>query len=416
MEMGRNKDYSGYEAYQYLEPGTDYKVFRLRKAVIDEWSYKVPLSKAEEQRFEEVMEKNIVISLHEHPVLYPEDISQTDELTREGRQFMAYEALSMSGLDCVFDNLMDGTLNIYTKHGWDWMGTVHDLGMRLCDIAHQDFVIHCKKVEDIIEAHDAGRLAWVAALESSSCIGNEVDRIDILYGLGLRAMGVCYNESNMLGTGLSEPKDGGLTDFGYDAVVRMNKLGMLIDVSHASEKTVLDTIEESKKPIVISHCGTRTLTSSIRMLPDNALQALAEKGGVLGVEMAGAMVRTEKNPVASLEAYMEHVEYCIDLMGIDHVGCGPDTLYGDHIGWYRSSAAKAIINGSGHVERKGVSGEQVLGISTDLRALPEYVKGMENPTECVQNVARWMVKDGYSDREVAKVVGGNAVQLLRQVW
>jgi membrane dipeptidase len=386
--MGRNKKYSGYTAYQYLDPGKDYREFKLRKAVIDEWWEPVPLSKTEEERFEEIMEKNIVIDLHAHADLAPEDLSQGEYYDREGRRFLAHEALAMSGLDCVFDNMMDGGNNIYTKHGWDWNGTIHDLGMKLADIAHQDFVIHCKRVEDITKAHEEGKIAWVGVLESASSIENEVDRLDIIHGLGVRSIGVNYSESNMLGSGLKERGDGGLTDFGYDAVVRMNKLGILIDVSHTSDKTALDTIELSGKPIIVSHSGVRTLTPTTRMFPDDV-------------------------------SYMEHIEYCIDLIGIDYVGCGPDTMYSDHVGLYLHSLTSHPKEGRGHYTRPGTGGEnRFLGIDMSLDQLKElkYVRGMENPTECLQNVARWMVKHGYSDAEIAKIIGGNAMRLLKEVW
>lgn len=377
--MGRNKKYSGYKAYQYLEPGKDYVKIKFRDEIVKEWSYTLPLSKTEEERFEDIMEKSVIVDLHEHPVAYPQDIFA--DRRNEGRQFMAYEALSKSGLDCIFDNMMDGSSDITSKNAWKWTDVIHDLGMRLCDIAHQDFVIHCKTVDDIMLAHKAGKLAWVAVLESLSCIENEVDRIDILFGLGVRSAGVTYSESNMLGSGLRERNDGGLTDLGYDAIVRMNKVGMLIDVSHSSDKTAMDTIESSKKPIIISHCGSRTLTPSKRMKPDGVLKALAEREGLLGVEMAGAVVKTKKNPVSNLEAYMEQVEYCIKLLGIDHVGCGPDTLYGDHIGLYRSMAAKNKTGGFGRYSRDAEPGDKVLGMDMDVSTLPDYVEGMENPTE-----------------------------------
>ena len=412
--MGRNKKYSGYKAYQYLEPGKDYVQIKFRDEIVKEWSYTLPLSKTEEERFEDIMEKSVIVDLHEHPVAYPQDIFA--DRRNEGRQFMAYEALSKSGLDCIFDNMMDGSSDITSKNAWKWTDVIHDLGMRLCDIAHQDFVIHCKTVDDIMLAHKAGKLAWVAVLESLSCIENEVDRIDILFGLGVRSAGVTYSESNVLGSGLRERNDGGLTDLGYDAIVRMNKVGMLIDVSHSSDKTAMDTIESSNKPIIISHCGSRTLTPSKRMKPDGVLKALAEREGLLGVEMAGAVVKTKKNPVSNLEAYMEQVEYCIKLLGIDHVGCGPDTLYGDHIGLYRSMAAKNKTGGFGRYSRDAKPGDKVLGMDMDVSTLPDYVKGMENPTEGLQNVVRWMIKHGYSDGEIKKVVGENALQLLRKVW
>lgn len=413
--MGGNKKYSGYTAYQYLEPGRDYKEFKLREAIIKEWTYAVPLSDSEADRAKEIIEKNLLIDLHEHPVLFPEEMAQTYDLSREGREFMAYEALSLSGLDAVFDNMLDGFSTVTSKMGWKWSDTIHDLGMRLCDIAHQDFVIHCRRADDIISAFGTGRLAWIASLESSSCIENEVDRIDVLYGIGIRSMGLAYSESNMLGVGLKEPLDGGLSDFGYDAVVRMNKVGMLIDVSHCSSQTCLDAIASSKKPILISHCGARTLTPIKRMLPDEVLQALAERDGVLGIEAAPNLTATKKHPVHSIESYMEHIEYCIELMGIDHVGCGPDTMYGDHVGLYRVGAGRDKNEGLGHYSRK--DGEtRFLGIDMNFETMPKYVKGMENPTESLRNVVRWMVKNSYSDQEIAKISGANALRLLRKAW
>ncbi|MHA2376761.1 MAG: membrane dipeptidase, partial [Candidatus Thorarchaeota archaeon] len=198
--MGRNKKYSGYKAYEYLKAGTDYKAFKLREPIKKDWAYEVPLSKDEEDRVEDIIEKNIIVDLHEHPVLYPDDPRESLAVNQEGRDFMAYEAMSISGVDAVFDNMMNGSAIMTSKHGWKWTDIIHDFGQRLCDIAHQDFVIHCKTVNDITTAFESGKLAWVPVLESSSMIENEVDRIDILFGLGIRQMGLAYSETNMLGT------------------------------------------------------------------------------------------------------------------------------------------------------------------------------------------------------------------------
>jgi len=417
--MGRNKKYGGYKAYQYLEPGRDYREFKLRDAIVKDWWEPVPLSKAEEERFEDVMSKSVVMDLHAHPDISPLDPNQNRDFDREGRNFLAYEALAMSGLDCVFDNMMDGSSFINTKNGWDWMSTVHDLGMRLCDIGHQDFLVHCRRADDIEHAQRSGKLAWVAVIESASCIENEVDRLDVLYGLGVRSMGVNYSESNMLGSGLKEHLDGGLTDFGYDALVRMNKLGLLVDVSHTSDRTAAEVIELSSDPIIISHAGARSLTPTTRMFPDEVIQALGERGGVMAIEAAPNLTATEKHPFHSIESYMEHVEYCIDLIGIDHVGCGPDTNYGDHVGLYLTNLESSGKLGLGHYSRPGKGGEKkYLGIDMNVGQLKElkYVRGMENPSECLQNVCRWMIKHGYSDDEIAKVVGGNGLKLVKKVW
>src|SRR4030042_3305134 len=101
--MGNKKKYIGYKAFQYLEPGKDFQVFKLDKELNRVPPYFVPLSKNEEERYESFLEKNLIISMHEHPVIWPEDMGEAMELQHMGRDFTAYEALSVSGLDCVFD-------------------------------------------------------------------------------------------------------------------------------------------------------------------------------------------------------------------------------------------------------------------------------------------------------------------------
>lgn len=407
--MGGKKKYNGYKAYSYLEPGFDYKEFKLAVHPRLE-PYYVPLSKNEEERYQELVEKSILVDLHEHPVLWPENMEELPELHRLGRQFTAYEALSKSKLDCVFENMMDGMTYITSYSGWKWMDVIHDLGIRLSDIAHQDTVVHCRTVKDIKDEKDQGKVAMVFCLESATPIENELDRIDVLYGLGIRSMGICYSESNMLGGGMGESfKESGLTDFGYDAVKRMNKLGLLVDVGHTNDKTAIETIEASDYPIYDSHSGPGAIAQG-HIKGDEVLLTLAEHDGVLGVGGAGQGLRTEKHPVGSIESYMECVEYCIDLMGIDHVGCGPDTLYGAHQDLYKVWFPRR----RGHYRREGRKTLVPYPVPEDMPD-PGYVKGLENPNEYV-NIMRWMIKHGYSDEDIQKIVGGNALKLLEKVW
>jgi membrane dipeptidase len=408
--MGRKKRYSGYKAYQYLRSSVDYREFKLCKELNRVPAYFVPLSKSEEERFEEFVKKNILISLHEHPVLFPEDMSQAMEFQHMGRDFLAYEALSVSGLDCIFDNLMDGTAYITSYMGWKWTDVIHDIGIRLSDIYHQDIVVPCFRASDIKDAHENGKIALALCLESATPIENELDRIDVLYGLGVRSMGICYSESNMLGGGMGETnKTAGLTDFGYDAVKRMDRLGMLVDIGHTNDQTALDTIEASDKPVYNSHSGPASIAEG-HTTGDEVLHALAEKDGMIGVGGAGTGLSTEKNPLGSIESYMECVEYCIELMSINHVGCGPDTLYGEHQGLYKYWDSRAL----GHHVRPGRRPEVRRPLPPGVED-PGYVKGLENPNEFV-NIIRWMIKHGYSDAEISKIVGLNALRMLERVW
>jgi membrane dipeptidase len=409
MDMGGKKKYDDYKAFDYLEAGFDYKVFDLVKHPRIE-PYYVPLDKTEEERFQGLVERSTLIDLHEHPVLWPEDMRDVPELHGLGRHFTAYKALSTSHLDCVFDNLMDGMSYVTSFSGWKWNDMIHDIGIRLSDIAHQNLITHCRTVQDIKDAKENGKIALVLALESATPIENELDRIDVLYGLGVRSMGICYSESNMLGGGMGEAyKDSGLTDFGYDAVKRMNKLGLLIDVGHTNDRTAIEAVEASSYPIYNSHSGPAAIAIG-HTNGDEMLQAMAEKGGVLGVGGAGQGLRTEKYPIGSIESYMECVEYCIDLMGIDHVGCGPDTLYGAHQELYKVWFPRK----KGHYTREGRAQGRSWSVPEGV-VDPGYVKGLENPSEYV-NIMRWMIKHGYGDGEIQKVIGSNAMNLLESVW
>jgi len=408
--MGRNKKYSGYKAYDYLESGFDYKEFKLTVGPGRVEPYYVPLSKTEEERFEELAEKSTIISLHEHAIHFPDDMAESMDYMRYGREFTAYEALSKSGLDCVFDHLMNGMTFITSYSGWKWNDVIHDIGMKLCDINHQDMIIPCLSIQDIKDSQSNGKIAHVFCLESATPIENEIDRIDVLYGLGVRSMGICYSESNMLGGGMGDAyKDYGLSNFGYNCIKRMNKVGMLIDVGHTNDKTAIETVEASDMPIYDSHSGPGAIARG-HTKGDEVLHALAEKDGLMGIGGAGTGLKTAKNPVGSIESYMECVEYCIDLMGIDHVGCGPDSLYGDHPGLYKYWFSRRF----GNHRRAGQTRPEPFPIPEGAENLG-YVKGLENPNEFI-NIVRWMIKHGYSDNEIQKIVGKNILKILEKVW
>ena len=408
--------YRGYRSFSYLEAGRDYRAFGLAREVDRVPPALVPLDEAGEARAHRLATAHPMISLHEHVGVFPERIDETPDYVRAGRMATAFEGLAHSQWDAVVDNLLDGICMIHSSRGWKWTEVLHDLGMRLCDLAHQDFVVHATSVADIQAAKREGRVAWIASMEGAAMIENELDRIDLLYGFGVRALGIAYSEANALGSGLKEPRDGGLTVFGRRAVERMNKVGMLIDCSHCGDQTTLDTIEWSETPIVLSHIGARALWDSNRLAPDEVLTACAAKGGVIGIEAAPHTTISTERPRHSLESFMEHFEYVRSLVGIDHVGFGPDTLYGDHVGLHRTYSANLSIHESRKRSAAPVGGEGGAE-KRPAEAIPvEYVEGLENPTEGSHNILRWLVRAGYSDEDIAKVMGGNAIRLLNECW
>src|SRR4051812_21118877 len=399
--MSRKKNYNGYRSFQYLEEGVDYQPFKLAREVERVQSSRVQVSAEEEERVQRLMNDNLVISLHDHAFVVPDDPDQIWEYRRAGRDWTGYEGLSVSGIDAIFDNLMDGTACITSKAGWKWDDIIWDLGMRLSDIAHQDMVIRAETLQDILRAKQNGQIAFIPSLEAATPIENELDRLDILYGLGIRSSGIAYSEANTLGCGLREQHDGGLTEFGRAAVARMNKLGIAIDISHSGDQTSLDTIEVSDRPIFITHAGARALWPTKRMKPDEVLKKCAEKGGVIGIEAAPHTTLTRENVRHSIESFMQHFEYCVQLLGIDHVAFGPDTLFGDHVALHHAFARQLSI-ASAH---GSVSFQEV-----------EFVDGIENPAEEFPNIVRWLVKHNYSDADIASVLGGNIMRVLGEVW
>ncbi len=222
----------------------------------------------------------------------------------------------------------------------------------------------------------------------------------LLYGLGIRQIGIAYSDANALGSGLSETTDGGLTAFGRRAVARMNQLGLAIDVSHSSDRTALDVCEHSDKPVFITHAGARAVWDTPRMKPDEVLVAVARTGGVIGMSAAPHTTLSDAHPRHSIESVMDHFRYCVELAGIDHVAFGPDTLYGDHVQLHKIFAHLLSL-----AALRGPDFEPV-----------GYVDGLENPTENFPNICSWLVSHGFDDASIRAVIGGNVYRTLQSVW
>lgn len=398
--MKIKNSYSGYHSFDYLDPISDFKRFELVPELGRVPSARVKISKNEEDTVNELCEKFTMISMHDHPFILPRELNEVYEYIKRNHIFTGYDGLAKSGLSGVFDGLLNSFNLINSNSPWRWDSVIDELGMKLCDIEHQDFAIKASRVADIYKAKKQNQIAIIPHLEGAGMIENDLDRVDILYGLGIRCIGLVYSESNYLGSGFKEKKDGGLTDFGYKAVERFNKVGMTIDLAHVGDETSLEALSASKKPCLITHAGCRSLWETKRMKPDNVLTSLAEKGGVLGIEAAPHTTLSEPHPKHSIDSVMDHFVKAVEIMGIDHVGFGPDTMFGDHVGMHHLFSRELGINGSLSAKR--------------YDEVP-FVNGLENPSEFV-NIVRWLVKNGYSSNEIEKVTGKNVLRVLAQTW
>jgi membrane dipeptidase len=392
---------SPYTAYSYLNGDAGFRRFELAP----EFGRVAPytggrLTPEQDQRAQTLLRDSLVISLHDHPVRFPSRMEETPDYNRTGRQHAAYAGLAASGMTIVFDNMMDGTACVTGHAPWRWDDIITDLGMRQADLAHQSDVMMVRTVADIDHAYREGRVGLVFGLEAATPIENELDRLDVLYGLGIRQIGIAYSDANALGSGLNEARDGGLTAFGARAVRRMNQLGLAIDLSHSSDRTALDVCERSDQPVFLTHAGARALWDTPRMKPDEVLRAVAATGGVIGMSAAPHTTLSGAHPRHSIESVMDHFRYCADLVGIDHVAFGPDTLYGDHV---QLHTVFADLLGLG--ARRGPAFDPV-----------PYVDGLENPTENFMNICAWLVANGFDDAAVRAVIGGNVYRALQSIW
>ncbi len=236
------------------------------------------------------------------------------------------------------------------------------------------------------------------ALEDLTSVGEDLAGVEVLYGLGVRSAGLTYNAANALGCGLAVVDDTGLTSRGRAAVRLMNAIGMVVDLGHVGDRTSIEAAEHSTRPVVISHAGARSVWASARMKPDDVLRAMAATGGVIGVEAAPNSTRVSGQAEHNLDAVMRHVEYCAELVGVRHVALGPDTMFGDHVGLYAATGASPMPPPPG-----------------EPPATSTYVAGFENPGETHRNAAGWLVAHGWTDEDIAAVLGGNVARVVEEV-
>lgn len=193
-----------------------------------------------------------------------------------------------------------------------------------------------KNKGDFEKGINSGKLNVLMGIEGLRAIKDNLDWLDTLYNLGYRHATLTWNEENALATGAGGNAEHGLSEAGRKAVKKMNELGMVVDVSHANEKTFWDIYEICEKPFIASHSNAKALCDVPRNLTDAQIKAVAEKGGVIGVNAYAGFVKicdyssldvvenadTSKNPL--LSEYVDHIDYIINLVGINHVGLGFD--------------------------------------------------------------------------------------------
>jgi membrane dipeptidase len=335
----------------------------------------------------ELLTRYPAISLHDHPVRLPDPLTpQTWQAWRaDGRENLGYAGLAGSGWAAVVASAL-GTIDLAQLLRWTRF-------LRE-DMQHHPREAAFAAGPGDIPAAGGGPVGILLGLEDLDAVGTDLGVLPQIFEAGVRCAGLTYNDGNPLGGGLASNPDDGLTRLGREAVRLMNDLGITVDVAHVGDRTALDACRVSRAPVVVSHAGARAVWPTPRMKPDAVLDAIADTGGVVAVSAAPNSTLSAAHPRHSLDSAMDHVVYIAERLGAEHVALGPDAFFGDHVGLYEATGHRTAWATPPHEEVR-------------------YVAGLENPGEAARNVTAWLLDRGWPEADIARVIGGNVLEVLR---
>jgi membrane dipeptidase len=269
---------------------------------------------------------------------------------------------------------------------------------------HPDVFLKVVSGRDLSLAKSTGRLGLIFGFQDTSMLNGDLTRLSAFYELGVRICQPTYNRRNLMGDGCIESSDGGLSRLGQDFVIEMNRLHMLIDLSHAGPRTIEDGIAASMSPVAITHTGCRALVDLPRNTHDASLKSLADRGGVVGIYFM-EFLRASGQPHA--EDLIRHLEHAVNICGEDHVGLGTDgSISGVELSEEFATRHRA------NIEQRIKAGVAAPGESADAYGLiPEY-----NDPRRFMTLADDLERRGWTSDRIEKVLGRNFARLFTEVW
>ncbi|ALS32480.1 MULTISPECIES: dipeptidase [Pseudoalteromonas] len=265
---------------------------------------------------------------------------------------------------------------------------------------HNDLIMPVKSTDDIHLAKKLGKVGIMFGAQNCSTIEDDIGMVEIMRELNLMIMQLTYNNQSLLACGCYEAEDSGVTRFGRQVIKEMNRVGMIVDMSHSGERSTLEAIEISQRPIVISHANPSSFHAAKRNKSDTVLKALGESGGLLGFSLYPFHLKN--GPDCTLNEFCDMVANTADLMGIDNIGIGTDLCQEQPtsiLQWMRNGRwSKEMDYGEG--SKSDADWPKPLPWFKDSSDFPNITKGLQ---------AR-----GFHDNEVAKIMGLNWLNLLNK--
>tara|TARA_A100001391_G_scaffold32397_4_gene17390 strand:- start:1265 stop:2254 length:990 start_codon:yes stop_codon:yes gene_type:complete len=318
-------------------------------------------------------------------------------LTIDGLQYSnwsreIFEQMREGGLDAVHATL------VYHETTRETLSRLGEWNRRF--EAWPDLIMPVHVPQDIAVAQASGRVGIILGAQNCSPIEDDIDMVEVMRDLGLMIMQLTYNNQSLLACGCYEAEDSGITRFGRQVIREMNRVGMVIDMSHSAERSTLEAIEISERPVIISHANPESFHPAKRNKSDKVLKAIAESDGLLGFSAYPFHLRNGSD--CTLTEYCEMIARTADLMGVEHLGIGTDLCQNQPVSileWMRNGRwSKDMDYGEGSASN--ADWPRPLSWLRDSRDFPNLIAGLR--------------KVGMSEDEVAGIMGKNWVALLER--
>lgn len=259
------------------------------------------------------------------------------------------------------------------------------------EIAESSSLMLCTTVADIKQAKESGKISFIFGMEGSEPLGRDIQLLRVFYLLGLRVLGLTHGLRNYAAdpaffSPTETGKVGGLSDFGVRLVQEANRLGVVIDVSHLNEPSFWDVLEKTNAPVIASHSNCRALFDHPRGLWDDQIKAIAENGGVIGINACAMLVNGSEN--ATLNDLLNHLDHIVSTGGVESAGLGFD--FADYLTKYMSEDERTRLPYIGPVQ--GLSGD------ADVSKITEE-----------------LVRRGYGDNDIELILGKNFLRVFEKV-
>ncbi|MGI9202158.1 MAG: dipeptidase [Woeseiaceae bacterium] len=327
-----------------------------------------------------------------------------DMLTESSFPDNLFEDMAAGGLTCGsftigasgLKHMVNDTLPNHDEW-WSKSATVEDIAIwhGIWEDSGNN-VVPIRSAADIQSAKANGKVGIMLNVQNSICVGTDVDNVDFFHNLGLRVIQLTYNLQNFMGSGCLEDPKKNLSNFGIQAIERMNEIGMVVDTGHTGDGSIKHAAEVSSKPISCSHAGLAALSKAEnpRVVSDSALKCIADGGGVFGLSAIPGMLTGDIR--CTINDYIDHMEHAINVMGIDGVGIGTDAVSGVTL--------ELIATAPDWKGQQVPNSPEVWPVCTGHDGLEDH--------SGLPNVTRALVARGYADDDIRKLMGGNWLRLL----